>query len=124
VAQVAFGKLMAGDHVGAIAAGRETIREFYAMGYVGRIPSALKAQASHQLTLGHPERAVRLAAAAARLTDEVGGDVPEALIFGPDAIDRSRSLLSQDEYARGVEEGHAMSLEQAIAYALEDAPAG
>jgi predicted ATPase len=120
VAQQAFAYWMADDPPKALESGRQALREFYEMRYLGRIPSALKAQANQHLMLGRPDRAVRLAAASARLAEGLGGDIPDALVLGPDAIDQSRDLMSREEHARGIEEGRAMTLEEAIAYAMED----
>jgi hypothetical protein len=36
-----------------------------------------------------------------------------------DPLEDARQLLSADDYARGVEEGRAMTFEEAVAYALE-----
>jgi predicted ATPase/class 3 adenylate cyclase len=119
VAQLAFGQRFAGDAQAALETLRQAIREFYEMRYLGRIPSALKAQASTQLILGRPERALRLAAAAARLTDELGGDIPDGLILGGDTLQETRKLLTPDEHARGLQKGRGMSLEEAVAYALD-----
>jgi hypothetical protein len=42
----------------------------------------------------------------------------EALIRSGDPLEEARPLLSEYEYARAVEEGRAMTLEEAVAYAL------
>jgi predicted ATPase/class 3 adenylate cyclase len=120
VAQLSFAHRFAGNPEAAVGPGQDALRGFYGMRYLGRIPSALKGLAQLQLMLGRPGRAVRLAAAAARLTDELGGDVPDALIMGPDMVDETRALMTQDEHVRGVEEGRAMSVDEAVAYALEE----
>jgi len=38
-------------------------------------------------------------------------------------MEEARPLLAEDEYARAVEEGRAMSFDQAVAYVLEEIPA-
>jgi tetratricopeptide (TPR) repeat protein len=120
VAQLAFGQRVAGDAEAAVVTGQEAIRRFYEMRYLGRIPSGLKAQASLYLILGQPERAARLSGAAARLVDELGGDIPDELMLGPDTLDATRALLTDDEFARAVDEGRRMSVEEAVAYALDE----
>ena len=76
--------------------------------------------AALELQAGEPRRAVRLEAAAQRLTKDVGGDLFQ--IFGQlgDPIEEARPLLGAEEHARAVEEGRALSLDEQIAYALRE----
>jgi predicted ATPase/class 3 adenylate cyclase len=111
---------MAGDYAAALRAMREAIGLFHAMGYVGLAPLALKFMARVELFFsgGDPRRAVRLAAAAERYFDEIGGQLAMLEPLG-DPLGEARALLSEDEHARAMEEGLAMSLEVAVAYAME-----
>jgi hypothetical protein len=92
------------------------------MGNVGMLPWA-KMGAVLELALGQPERAVRLAAIAARAVDDLGGELPESLMGPGDPLEETRLVLAEDEHARGVEEGRAMDFDQAVAYILEGEPA-
>ena len=112
-----------GDHEGARAAYHEGLREWSGMRDVGRMAIGLKVLAALELADGRPERAVRLAAAAQKFTDEMGGGVPESLLLTGDPREESRSLLTAEEHVTGVEEGRAMSADEALAYALEGPPA-
>ena len=69
---------------------------------------------------GHPRRAVRLEAAARRLSEDVGGDLFQ--VFGQlgDPIEEARGLLDPEEHARAVEEGRSLSLDEQVAYALTE----
>jgi hypothetical protein len=90
------------------------------MGHIGRHGPFLKLMAAFELALGRPERAVRIAAASMRWVRELGGELPETLTQAGDPLTGSLAFLTADEHARGVEEGTAMSLEEAVAYAIAD----
>jgi hypothetical protein len=96
--------LLSRNFAAALQSGRDALRELYEMRCFGRIPDALKGGASLALAAGWPDVAVRLAAAAERLIDELGGGLPDALTVG-DPLEEARALLTRDHYARGVEEG-------------------
>jgi hypothetical protein len=59
-----------------------------------------------------------LAAAAERLFDELGGQLAVMARFG-DPMGQAREMLSDEEWTRAAEEGHALSVDEAVAYALE-----
>jgi hypothetical protein len=67
---------------------------------------------------GHPQDAIRLAAAAARVKEEAGGP-PGGFggILEGDPADQARPHLSADEADRAWDEGWALSLMDAIAVA-------
>jgi predicted ATPase/class 3 adenylate cyclase len=109
----------AGDFPRALELFRETTRLWWKMGNVGMLIWA-KMGAKLELALGRPERAVRLAALAAQSVEELGGELPEALIGPGDPLEEARLLLPEDEYARAVSEGRAMSIDEAAAYILEE----
>jgi len=108
----------AGDYPRAILAFQDTVRAWSKVRNVGMLPW-LKLLAALELAEGRPERAVRLAAIAARSVEEVGGELPEALTGVGNPMEEARPLLDQDDYARAVEEGGAMGIDEAVAYALE-----
>jgi tetratricopeptide (TPR) repeat protein len=109
----------AGDFPRALELFRETTRLWWKMGNVGMLIWA-KMGAKLELALGRPERAARLAAIAARSVEELGGELPEALIGPGDPLEEARLLLPDDEYARAVSEGRAMGMDDAAAYILEE----
>ena len=109
----------AGDYPSAGQAFREALQAWHEMGNAAMLPW-LKFGAKLELDLGRPERAVRLAAVAAKAIEEVGGELPAAVTGGGDPMEEARLLLADDEFTRAVEEGRALSLDQAVAYALEE----
>ncbi len=110
----------AGDYGRALDYGRRQLALLHELGNAGRIAPFLKLIAWLELTMGNPGRGVRLAAAAQRLRDQLGGDLPEALTRSGDPIEQARRVLSAEEHAQAVREGQAMSLEEAVAYALDE----
>lgn len=113
----------AGDHVTGLDYARQELRELDAMGHIGRHGPFLKLMASFELALGRPERAVRIAAASTRWVRELGGELPEALTQSGDPLVESRAHLTAEQYEQGVQEGTAMSLEEAVAYATAETAA-
>ena len=109
-----------GDHARALEYARDELRLLHDLGNIGRHGPFARLLAKLELANGRPERAVRLAAAAARWTETLGGQLPDALIEAGDPIEESRPLLSADEHARGVAEGNAMTLDEVVEYALAE----
>jgi tetratricopeptide (TPR) repeat protein len=70
---------------------------------------------------GHLERAVRLLGAAEALGEALGRNSPtgDAAEFKR-TVDAAHAALSEEAFTAAWEEGRAMTLEQACAYALED----
>jgi tetratricopeptide (TPR) repeat protein len=112
-----------GDFEAADEPARESLRTWHELGTLGRLPLGLKILAAVELGNGRPERAVRLGAAADRYNDEIGGELPEVIAQLGDPVEEARSLLSPAEHERAVAEGRGMTLEEQIAYALEQRPA-
>jgi predicted ATPase/class 3 adenylate cyclase len=68
---------------------------------------------------GHPERALRLAGAAAALREDIGGPLPAGEEAALDRIlEPARASLDEDGRAAAWESGQAMKMEEAIAEAL------
>lgn len=81
---------------------------------------AIEVLACVAATEGRPERAVRLAGAAAALRTVAARTIPAARVAEREArLEPARRALSAETAAAAWAEGAAMSLEQAIAYALE-----
>ena len=70
---------------------------------------------------GQPERAVRLAAAAEAWLQKVGGQVPAAFFPFTDPRETAAEVLDEASMERAWAEGSAMTLEEALAYAREEA---
>ena len=65
-----------------------------------------------------PRRTARLLGAVSRVTDEIGGGPTRELIpVWPEAEDRARRALGDEDYEATRAEGYAMTLEEAVAYA-------
>jgi predicted ATPase/class 3 adenylate cyclase len=75
--------------------------------------------ADEEIARGHSPRAIRLAGASAALKEAVGGQAPPELINLSDPRDAARSTLSEEEIQAAWQEGRAMTLEAAVAYARE-----
>jgi predicted ATPase/class 3 adenylate cyclase len=108
-----------GDFPRADQAARESLKVWYELGTLGRLPLSLKTLAAVALGNGLPGRAVRLGAAAERYNDEIGGEVPDVIAQLGDPVEEARPLLDAEEHARAVAEGRSMTIEEQIAYALE-----
>src|SRR5262249_17392573 len=73
---------------------------------------------------GRPARASRLLAAGSAPLRRPGPARPPAVPSGGEAaLARARATLGEAAFEAAAAEGRAMSLAQAVAYALEDAPA-
>ncbi len=120
---IGFVQFRAGEYEDALAAFRESVRLWRAARNVGMAPY-LKMGAALELRLGRHDRAARLAAAAARAVDEMGGELPSAMIGDINPLDEVANLLSPDDFAQAVEDGRAMSFDEAMTYALEESEGG
>ena len=70
---------------------------------------------------GRPERAVRIAAAAAEFSEQEGVAIDYAMdTSAPEYLDAARSSLSPDAVARLEAEGRELSVREAVRYALEE----
>ena len=66
---------------------------------------------------GNAVKAMRLAGAAAAIKDSIAGEAPPELLDLPDARERARSLITDEEIEAAWGEGKAMSVDEALAYA-------
>jgi hypothetical protein len=76
------------------------------------------ANAAH--SAGKPERAAKLAAAAAAHLEKVRAKLPDAFFPFRDPGEAAAELLDPETFDRLWAEGWAMSLEEAVAYAREE----
>ncbi len=87
------------------------------LGYRTLVAIVLDQLAAEAIERGWPLRAVRLAGASEALKEAAGGRAPPEFVDLPDPRDVVRPLLSEEQIASAWEEGAAMSLEEAGAYA-------
>jgi tetratricopeptide (TPR) repeat protein len=93
--------------------------------WLSRIIEAIEGLASVAANESEPERAVRLAAAGARLRDKSGIEgLPIGQRLLEDALSSVRGPLGETAFAATWADGQAMTLEQAVAYALSDTGPG
>jgi predicted ATPase/class 3 adenylate cyclase len=85
------------------------------------IASQLRFLAMVANAAGQPERAVRLAGVAAAWREKIGGQVPDAFFPFADPREAAAKVLDEATVERAWAEGAAMTLEEALAYAREDA---
>jgi tetratricopeptide (TPR) repeat protein len=95
----------------------ETLDALAPIGYRTAVAITLEYIAELESRLGHPERALRLAGAAEALKESAGGQVPPEFVALSDPRGAARPALSEEDIAAAWEEGRAMSLEEAVAYA-------
>jgi predicted ATPase/DNA-binding CsgD family transcriptional regulator/DNA-binding transcriptional regulator YiaG len=112
-----------GDHVWARAVFAESLAEHYAMRARARVLESLEGFAQLAVAEGQPERALRLAGAAAGQRAVLGTPLSPTERGQLDPrIERARRTLGPIATTRAWEAGQAMSLEFAIAEALDPAP--
>jgi hypothetical protein len=118
--------LSQGDYAAARGLIGESLALNRELGLKGDIASTLVGLARVSSAEGQPERAARLLGAAATLPDAI--DVLPPPNERPDyehTVATTRAQLDEQVWAAAWAEGKALSLEQAIAYALEaPAPSG
>jgi predicted ATPase/class 3 adenylate cyclase len=110
---------------GDLPAAREHLREAVAIQADKTspmsLPGTLLGLAIADVREQRHRRAARLMGAAARLRNDLGGGPPtELMITGREDPERAaRRALGDEEYDRARAEGYAMSLKEAVAFALE-----
>jgi hypothetical protein len=73
-----------------------------------------------ELRRGNVIRAMRLAGASEAIKEGVGGQAPPELVDIPDPRERVSRLLSEEEIQAALDEGRAMTREEALTYAREE----
>ena len=74
-----------------------------------------------EIARGAAARGVTLIAACARGEGPIGNvHMPDARVEAPDFLEQARQTLGEAGYAAAWAAGQAMTLEQAVAYALEE----
>jgi non-specific serine/threonine protein kinase len=109
-----------GDFETARSSFLETLEALAPIGYRTAVAITLDSLAALENRLGYPVRALRLAGAAEALKESAGGQVPPEFADLPDPRHAVRPLLGEERIAAAWEEGRAMSLDEAVAYARLD----
>jgi len=110
-----------GDHLAAHGACREALEIFAGLGNRRGMARALEGSACLALAQGHTERALKLAAAAARLRQLISVPLRHAEQAKLDQmLLPAWEALSQADGKRAWTEGSTMSLEKAIQFSLQD----
>ena len=99
----------------------ETLEGLASIGYRTGVAIALDALAALEMRVGHPVRALRLAGAAEALKEAAGGQVPPEFAY-PDPRRNAPTSLPEARITSAWNDGRAMSLEAAVAYAREPVP--
>jgi non-specific serine/threonine protein kinase len=99
---------------------RESLAMYRDLGLKRDIARCLEALTGLASAEGQPEHGVRLCAAAAALRDRIDAPLPTSERADHDrSLAAMRAQLSAVAFATGWAEGHAMTLDQAIVYALQ-----
>jgi tetratricopeptide (TPR) repeat protein len=115
-------QLRLGDLESARRSWTEMLEIFAAAGDVSGIGTALSNFRFVAVEDGDPERALRLAAASAAIVRRTGVDLATIIAENEGRADQERRMVDEAAAARAWEEGTAMSVADAIAYALAGAP--
>jgi predicted ATPase/class 3 adenylate cyclase len=98
----------------------ETLRLFQSLGDMSGIAFTLDDLATLEIGLGRLERAIVLSGAAEHIRKALGGAAPTALVTVPMARERASGVLDDAVIEAAWMRGQSMSLDQALAYALEE----
>lgn len=110
-----------GNHQAAQTEYREALAMFANLGHQRGVARALEGSACLVLAQGYAARALKLAAAAARLRRLISTPLPQAEQFKLDQmLLPAWKSLSEPEGKAAWDEGSALSLEKAIQYSLEE----
>jgi predicted ATPase/class 3 adenylate cyclase len=111
---------MRGAHVEARDLALRSIDLWEDQGNALVIASQIRFMANAAHSAGKPERAAKLAAAAAAHLEKVRAKLPDAFFPFRDPGEAAAELLNPETFDRLWAEGWAMSLEEAVAYAREE----
>jgi tetratricopeptide (TPR) repeat protein len=123
----AFGAIGAGEYEEARPMLHEGIKLFAGFGDVSALTLHLNGLGMAEVQAGRSQRAVRLLAASRKLRDVSGtgmldlNEVMLAEFTSMPGLDEARALLADEANRAALEEGLAMTQEEAVSYALGDA---
>jgi tetratricopeptide (TPR) repeat protein len=109
---------LSGNLEDAAAHYREAIRGFRRAGDRASMIEPLEAMGSVASAEGKHKRAVRLFAAGRAGREALGGGPPPEWLMAGDVLGDARKVLSEEEVQEAMEEGAAMTLDQAADHAL------
>jgi tetratricopeptide (TPR) repeat protein len=110
-----------GDHDQARATYLEILTMLQQSGSLPMTSRTLFMLSALEAAEGRYVRAVRLWGAAGRLNEELGSSAPsEATMKIGDPVGLARAAIGEEAVERGLLEGRAMSVDEAIAFARED----
>ncbi|MGH2778743.1 MAG: hypothetical protein ACRDJB_08840, partial [Actinomycetota bacterium] len=98
----------------------ESLEEGQSQRDIATLSSLLELLADVEIAMDHHRRGLKLAAAASNLRLEYGGGAPPPLLDLDDPKQLVAESLSRSEIETIWEEGHRMSVDEAIAYARKD----
>ena len=111
-----------GDYVAARSLHGESLAIFRELGYRWGVLAVLEGFVALAAAQGQPERALRLAGAAAALREAIGAPLPPTYQAELERhLETAQQALGEQASATALADGRAMTMEQAIAYALEEA---
>ena len=99
----------------------EGLEASYGMREMTGVGVVLRDLASLAAAEGHYRRAMRLLGAGTALRESLGAEAPRELVNSPDPMPVAREHLSSDEIEDALEEGHRMTVDEAVSYARADA---
>jgi predicted ATPase/class 3 adenylate cyclase len=102
---------------------RQSLRSYWEMGHRWEPIICLEGLAAATLSAGDPARSTALYGAASAQRDAIMEPLPPPERPGHDqAVAAARAVLGDEAFAAAWAEGRAMTLEQAVAYALDEQP--
>ena len=121
LANLAFVTYDAGDYGRTRELGATFTQQMHEIGSMMAVSCGLAVVAGAESKMGNAEKAARLLGAASALLSETGvdyhpTDLPEIIKYTDDV----KAQLDKVAYESAWSEGQAMTLDQAIAYALEE----
>jgi hypothetical protein len=112
-----------GDHAGAWRRCREALNSSHRRDFLLGMSLTLTCMADLALREGKPEPATILAAAAARLSEELGGTPPFESVGIAHPLQRARAELTQERYEAAVARGRETPIDEIVELAFA-VPAG
>lgn len=113
-----------GQYERAVTLLRESLQLAHKMGERKLTLGLLRALAAVAAAQAEPERAARLEGAEAALRKSLSLPVaPSDQAEGEETLARAKEALGEEDFTHAWDEGRAMTLEEAIAYALAEEPA-
>ena len=109
------------DHVAAVALGSEALTVFWHQGDKRDVAESIELLALCAAAQGKPERTARLLGTASFLREAIGAPLPPAARADHErGITEARAALNEKAFTAAWSEGQAMTLKQAVAYALNE----